>query len=133
MLDVQMFGLNPGPHLAVNVLFHILNTLLVFAVLKYLTDRVWRSAIVAALFALHPMHVESVAWAAERKDVLSAFLGLLSLMAYIRYAKAASAGWKQFMPVTVLLALALMAKPMLSLAFRAARLLAAESLEVASP
>lgn len=112
MLDVQMFGLNPGPHLAINVLFHILNTLLVFALLKNMTHRVWRSAIVAALFALHPMHVESVAWAAERKDVLSAFFGLLSLLAYIRYAKAASSSWKQFLPVTFSLALALMAKPM---------------------
>jgi protein O-mannosyl-transferase len=113
MFDVQVFGLNPGPHLAINVLLHTLNSLLVFALLKYMTQRVWRSAIVAALFALHPMHVESVAWAAERKDVLSAFFGLLSLLAYVRYAKAASPSWKQFLPVTVSLALGLMAKPML--------------------
>ncbi len=112
MLDAQMFGLNPGPHLPINVLFHILNSLLVFALLKDMTHRVWRSAMVAALFALHPMHVESVAWAAERKDVLSAFFGLLSLFAYMRYAKAASSSWKQFLPVTLSLALALMAKPM---------------------
>lgn len=112
MLDVQVFGLNPGPHLAVNLLFHILNSLLVFALFKYMTHCVWRSAIVAALFALHPMHVESVAWAAERKDVLSAFFALLSLLAYSRYAKAASSSWKPFLPVTLSLALALMAKPM---------------------
>lgn len=112
MLDAQVFGLNPGSHLAINVLLHIFNSLLVFTLLKYMTGRVWRSAIVAALFALHPMHVESVAWAAERKDVLSAFFGLLSLLAYIRYAKSAQSSWKHFLPVTVSLALALMAKPM---------------------
>jgi Flp pilus assembly protein TadD len=112
MLDVQMFGLSPGPHLAVNVFFHILNTLLVLAVLFGMTNRLWRSALVAALFALHPMHVESVAWAAERKDVLSAFFALLSLLAYIRYAQAASLNWKRFLPVPLLLALALLAKPM---------------------
>lgn len=112
MLDAEILGLNPGLHLAINVLFHLLNTLLVFASLKYITHRVWRSAMVAALFALHPMHVESVAWAAERKDVLSAFFGLLSLLAYIRYTKAGSDTWKPFLPVTLSLALALMAKPM---------------------
>jgi Flp pilus assembly protein TadD len=112
MLDAQVFGLNPGAHLAINVLFHILNSLLVFALLWRMTRHLWRSAIVAALFALHPMHVESVAWAAERKDVLSAFFGFLSLLAYVRYARAARPSWKQFLPVTVSLALALMAKPM---------------------
>lgn len=111
MLDTQLFGLNPGPHLAANVLFHILNTLLLFALLKYMTQSVGRSAIVAALFALHPMHVESVAWAAERKDVLSTFFGLLSLLAYVRYATAAPS-WKRFLPVSATLGLALMAKPM---------------------
>jgi Flp pilus assembly protein TadD len=112
ILDAQVFGLNPGAHLAVNVFLHILNSLLVFALLKNMTRRVWRSAIVAALFALHPMHVESVAWAAERKDVLSVFFALLSLVAYIRYAMAAHPSWKRFVPVTLSLALALMAKPM---------------------
>lgn len=112
MLNVEVFGISPGPHLAVNVLFHILNTLLLFAAFRHVTQRVWRSAIVAALFALHPMHVESVAWAAERKDVLSTFLALLCLLAYIRYTRAPAAGWKQFLSVTILFALALMAKPM---------------------
>lgn len=111
MLDTQIFGINPGPHLVVNVVFHILNTLLLFALLQYMTHRPWRSALVASLFALHPMHVESVAWAAERKDVLSTFFGLISMLAYVRYAKAVSS-WKQFLPVTISLALALMAKPM---------------------
>ena len=112
MLDVQMFGLSPGPHLAVNVFFHLLNTLLVLIVLLRMTNRLWRSALVAALFALHPMHVESVAWAAERKDVLSAFFALLSLLAYIRYTQSATTNWKRFLPVTLLLALSLLAKPM---------------------
>ncbi|HXU36525.1 MAG TPA: tetratricopeptide repeat protein [Blastocatellia bacterium] len=112
MFDAQVFGLSPGADLAVNVFLHTLNSLLVFTFLKNMTGRLWRSAIVAGLFALHPMHVESVAWAAERKDVLSAFFALLSLLAYIRYAKADHPSWKQFLPVTVSLALALMAKPM---------------------
>jgi Flp pilus assembly protein TadD len=112
MLDVQMFGLSPGPHLAVNVFFHLLNTLLVLVVLLRMTNRLWRSALVAALFALHPMHVESVAWAAERKDVLSAFFALLSLLAYVRYTQSAAPNWRRFLPVTLLLAFSLLAKPM---------------------
>ena len=112
MLDVQMFGIIAGPHLAVNSLFHTLNCLLVFGLFMYMTNRVWRSAIVAALFALHPMHVESVAWAAERKDVLSTFFALLSLLAYVRYARTEPKSWTQFLPTTLLLALALLAKPM---------------------
>lgn len=112
MLDIQIFGLNPGSHLAVNVVLHVLNTLLLFVLLQYMTHRPWRSALVAALFSLHPIHVESVAWAAERKDVLSTFFGLLSMLAYVRYAKASSSSWKQFLPVTLSLALALMSKPM---------------------
>jgi tetratricopeptide (TPR) repeat protein len=86
MLDVEFFGSNPaGPHL-VNVLFHLANTLLLFLLLQRLTGTLWRAAIVAALFALHPLHVESVAWVAERKDVLSSFFFLLSLCAYLHYA-----------------------------------------------
>jgi tetratricopeptide (TPR) repeat protein len=85
MLDAQLFGPGPaGPH-AVNLIFHILNTLLLFVLLRRLSGAVWRSALVAALFALHPLHVESVAWVAERKDVLSAFFFLLTLMAYGKY------------------------------------------------
>jgi len=87
MLDWQMFGPNPaGPHL-VNVGFHIANVLLLFAWLNGATGAGWRSAGVAALFAWHPLHVESVAWVAERKDVLSAFFWLLALLAYTRYAR----------------------------------------------
>src|SRR5215469_16745829 len=87
MADCQFFGTQPAGHHFVNVLFHTMNTLLLFILLKYLTGAVWRSAFVAALFAWHPLHVESVAWASERKDVLSAFFWMLSLIAYARYAR----------------------------------------------
>ena len=92
MLDCQLFGLNAGGHHLVNVLFHIANTLLLFAFLRYTTGKPWRSAAVAALFAWHPLHVESVAWIAERKDVLSAFFWLLTLLAYTRYARGGRPG-----------------------------------------
>lgn len=85
--DCQMFGLNAGGHHLVNLLFHIANTLLLFLWLTQLTGAVWRSAFVAALFAWHPLHVESVAWAAERKDVLSTFFWMLTLLAWSRYAQ----------------------------------------------
>jgi Flp pilus assembly protein TadD len=87
MLDCQLFGLNPGGHHLTNLLFHVANTLLLFLWLNQLTGALWRSAFVAALFAWHPLHVESVAWAAERKDVLSAFFWMLTLIAYTRYAR----------------------------------------------
>jgi protein O-mannosyl-transferase len=90
MLDFQLYGLNAGGHHATNVLFHIGNTVLLFVLLREMTGALWRSALVAALFALHPVHVESVAWIAERKDVLSAFFGLLCLWAYGRYRKTKS-------------------------------------------
>jgi Flp pilus assembly protein TadD len=111
MLDSQVFGLNPGAHLFVNVLIHVTNTLLLFFFLKRVTGATWRSAAVAALFALHPLHVESVAWAAERKDTLSTFFGLLCLLAYARYVERPS--WKKYTLVAVCLAFGLMAKPML--------------------
>src|SRR6266516_4529057 len=91
MLDFQLYGLKPAGHHLTNLLFHATNSLLLFLLLRGLTGAVWRSACVAALFALHPLHVESVAWVAERKDVLSAFFGLLSLLAYARYTQAAAA------------------------------------------
>ena len=86
MADCEMFGLNPGAHHLMNVLFHIANTLLLFLFLTQTTGAFWRSAFVAALFAWHPLRVESVAWAAERKDVLSAFFWLLTLIAYAKFA-----------------------------------------------
>jgi len=87
MLDCRLFGLNPWGHHLVNVLFHSLNAALVFAFLRQLTGATWRSLLVAALFAFHPLRVESVAWVAERKDVLSGFFGLLALIFYSRYAR----------------------------------------------
>ncbi len=88
MLDVQLFGKGAfGPHL-VNLLFHAVNTVLLFALFRRFTGAHWRSALLAALFALHPLHVESVAWVAERKDVLSAFFFMLTLLAYDAYARA---------------------------------------------
>ncbi|HEX2855190.1 MAG TPA: tetratricopeptide repeat protein [Opitutaceae bacterium] len=91
MLDVQWFGADPaGAHL-VNVFFHVANTLLLFLLLRRLTGALWRTVFVAALFALHPLHVESVAWIAERKDVLSSFFFLLTLCAYLHYARPSAA------------------------------------------
>jgi protein O-mannosyl-transferase len=86
MLDCQLFGMRPGWHHFTSLLFHVTNALLLFLLLKRLTGAVWRSALVAALFAFHPLHVESVAWVAERKDVLSTFFFLLTLLAYAAYA-----------------------------------------------
>src|ERR1043166_5986139 len=85
MLDVEVFGLSPGGHHLTNLCFHAANSLLLFFALQRMTGALWRSALVAALFALHPLHVESVAWIAERKDVLSSFFFMLTLLAYARY------------------------------------------------
>jgi len=85
ILDCQLFGLNARAHHFVNLLFHVANTLLLFGVFLRLTNAMWRSAFVAALFALHPLHVESVAWIAERKDVLSTFFWLLTMLAYVQF------------------------------------------------
>ena len=116
MADCQFFGLNPGAHHLVNVVFHMANTLLLFAFLRRTTGALWRSAFVAALFAWHPLRVESVAWAAERKDVLCAFFWLLTLLAYARYAarikdKLPGAG-QAYTLALVFFALALLSKPM---------------------
>src|ERR1035441_8333753 len=85
ILDCQIFGVNAGPMHLVNAALHAANAILLFLVLRLMTGAVWRSAIVAALFALHPLRVESVAWISERKDVLSAFFFLLTLLAYAKY------------------------------------------------
>jgi len=111
MIDCQFFSMNAGRHLLINALIHVANTLLLFWFLLRTTRARWPSALVAALFALHPLHVESVAWASERKDTLSTFFGLLSLIAYVRYAKAPSIS--RYTWVAILLALGLLAKPML--------------------
>jgi len=111
MADVELFGMwAPGHHL-VNLVYHILNTLLLFWFLAWTTGRHWPGAFVAALFALHPAHVESVAWAAERKDVLSTLFWMATMLAYVFYAR--RPGVLRYVLVLALLALGLMAKPML--------------------
>ena len=111
MLDCQLYGLNPLGHHWTNLLLHIGNTLLLFFILQQMTGALWQSAFVAALFALHPLHVESVAWVAERKDVLSTFFGILAIIAYYRYVKQKSV--VNYLFVFFFLCLGLMAKPML--------------------
>ncbi|MGA2070470.1 MAG: tetratricopeptide repeat protein [Sedimentisphaerales bacterium] len=111
MLNCQLFGVESGPMHVVNVLFHVANTILLFLVLARMTKGVWQSAFIAALFALHPLHVESVAWVAERKDVLGTLFWLLTMLAYARYIERPSAG--RYVVVSVLFAMGLMTKPML--------------------
>src|SRR6202030_858627 len=92
MLDCQLYGLSPGGHHLTNVLLHSANAILLFLVLRQMTGSLWRSAFVAAVFAIHPLRVESVAWVAERKDVLSAVFFMLTLGAYVHYARMPSFG-----------------------------------------
>ncbi|HEU4522377.1 MAG TPA: tetratricopeptide repeat protein, partial [Thermoanaerobaculia bacterium] len=87
MADVELFGLNAGAHLLVNAVIHAANSILVLVILTMATGYVWRSGIVAALFAIHPLHVESVAWLSERKDVLSSLFLLLTILFYLRWVK----------------------------------------------
>lgn len=110
MLDFEVYGLNPAGHHWTSVLFHIANTLLLFFLLKRMTGALWKSAFVALLFALHPLHVESVAWIAERKDVLCAFFWLLCMGAYCRYAE--RPGFGRYLFVLLFFVLGLMSKPM---------------------
>src|SRR5438045_5362890 len=130
MLDCQLFGLKPGAHHFVNVLLHSATAALLFFLLAQFTgnpsspqdesvsprrpDRtgtIWSSAFVAAVFAIHPLHVESVAWISERKDVLSGLFFSLTLVVYMRYARQPTAG--RYLMLSTLFALGLMAKPML--------------------
>jgi tetratricopeptide (TPR) repeat protein len=111
LLDYEFFGLNPAGYHAVNLLLHVGNALLLFHVLRRLTGRQWPSAFVAFLFALHPLNVESVAWAVERKTVLSSLFWMLSLWAYLRYAERPGPG--RFLVVCLAMAAGLMAKSML--------------------
>ncbi len=120
-LDVQMFGLNAGAHHAVNAILHLTNSCLAFVVFRTFTGSLWKSALVAFLFAVHPAHVESVAWVSERKDVLSTLFWLLTMLAYAWYAKSSTAEasiLKRFASpyliiVFLLFGLGLLAKPML--------------------
>jgi tetratricopeptide (TPR) repeat protein len=117
MLDCQLFGLNAGGHHFTNVLLHTIAVVLLFLVLRQMTGgptrtgSVWQSAFVAALFAIHPLHVESVAWISERKDVLSGVFFMLMLGAYVRYARQPSAA--RYITMSILFACGLMSKPML--------------------
>jgi tetratricopeptide (TPR) repeat protein len=111
MLDCNLYGLDAGGHHFTNLLFHLANALLLFLVFKSMTANLWASAFIAALFALHPLHVESVAWASERKDVLSTFFGLLTMAAYIRYVR--KSDLRSYLLTILLFALGLLAKPML--------------------
>ncbi|MBW1764803.1 MAG: glycosyltransferase family 39 protein, partial [Deltaproteobacteria bacterium] len=111
MADCELYGLNPKGHHFNNLLLHAVNTILLFIILMRMTDAIWKSAFVAALFAIHPLHVESVAWVAERKDVLSTFFMILSIGAYILYVE--NRGTIRYLTIILLFALGLMAKPML--------------------
>jgi len=110
MFDYQLHGLNAGGYHVTNLILHILSTLLLFWLFYRMTGAIWRSAFVAALFALHPLHVESVAWVSERKDVLSAFFWMLTLCLYVYYTEKPVI--KRYLPVVFSFVLALMSKPM---------------------
>jgi protein O-mannosyl-transferase len=111
MLDCHFYGVNAGWHHFTNVLLHALAATLLFVALERMTGALWRSAFVSAVFAVHPLHVESVAWIAERKDVLSALFFMLTLLAYLHYTRAPSIG--RYLTVALVVALGLMSKPML--------------------
>lgn len=114
MVDVQLFGLNPAAFHVVNVILHALNSILLFLLLERMTLMAWPSALVAACFALHPVHVESVAWISERKDVLSTLFGLVAIWFYVAYVKSDSSRKALLYTCTaLLLILGLMTKPML--------------------
>ena len=111
LLDAQLFGMNAGGFHMVNLVLHSASAVLLFLALFWMTGRAWRCLVVSAVFALHPLHVESVAWVAERKDVLSTFLEMVSLLLYLRYAERATT--KRYLLVVLGFACSLMAKPML--------------------
>ena len=111
MLDAELYGRNAGGYHLTNVILHIANTLLLFGLLNRMTGKMGRSAFVAGLFAVHPLHIESVAWVSERKDVLSTLFGMLAVWAYARYAERAQPG--RYLVVVVFFGMSLMAKAML--------------------
>ena len=112
MLDCQLFGLNAGMHHMTSLLFHTANSVLLFLVLGRMTGTLWRSAFVAALFALHPLHVEPVAWVSSRKDVLFTLFWILTMGAYLRYVREPGIG--RYMVVVICFVLGFMAKPMIA-------------------
>lgn len=109
ILDCELYGLNPMGHHWTNLLLHMANTILLFSVFKKMTGALWPSAFMAGLFAIHPLHVESVAWVSERKGVLSAFFWLLAMLTYVYYAE--RPGWKRYFLVMLGFVLGLMSKP----------------------
>jgi protein O-mannosyl-transferase len=111
LAEVELFGLDPSGYHFVNLAIHIVNTLLLFLLLRYMTSAIWRSAIVAALFAVHPLHVEPVIWISSRKDLLSTMFGFSALLAYAYYSKNIS--WRRYLLVFFSLLLGLMSKSML--------------------
>jgi tetratricopeptide (TPR) repeat protein len=111
MLDYKFFGLNPSGYHLMNLLFHILNTILLFLIFQRMTKALWQSAFVAALFAIHPLHVESVAWVTERKDVLSTFFWMLTMGAYVFYVERKT--FSRYFIILVLFTVGLMSKAML--------------------
>ncbi|MEP6705472.1 MAG: hypothetical protein ABJB34_11760, partial [Acidobacteriota bacterium] len=111
--DVQLFGPSPGMHHVVNVALHFVNSVLAFVVFRRMTGKFWASAVIAALFAAHPMHVESVAWIVERKDLLSTLFWLLAMLFYIRWTKEGAKQWAPLYLATLgMFVLGLMSKPM---------------------
>jgi protein O-mannosyl-transferase len=111
MMDCQFFGLNAGRHHLINLIFHLINSLLLYIVFKKMTKKSWQSGFVAALFALHPLHVEAVAWISERKEVLCTFFGMLTILNYLWYVR--SKNIFGFLGVILFFAFGLMSKPML--------------------
>ena len=111
MFDCQLFGVNPGAHHLVNVFFHSIAAVLLFILLAQITNSIWASAFIAAVFAIHPLRVESVAWIAERKDVLSGMFFMLTLLAYFRWTRKQTVG--RYLAMSILFACGLMSKPML--------------------
>jgi protein O-mannosyl-transferase len=112
MLDVESFGMDAGAHHVTSLVLHLCNSLLLLAVLARMTGSTGRSACVAALFAVHPLHVESVAWVSERKDVLSTLFWLLTMWAYVSYAR--KPGWRRYALVLTFFTLGLLSKPMVA-------------------
>lgn len=110
VIDYHLYGLNPGRYHLTNLIFHIINGLLLFILFKNMTHAFWQSAFIAALFALHPLHVESVAWISERKDVLSAFFSILTIFCYVFYVKRPNV--LRLTAVVLFFCFALMSKPM---------------------
>src|SRR4029077_15351786 len=115
MLDCQLFGLKPGAHHFINVLLHSASVVLLFLLLAQIspsrTGAIWSSAFVAAIFAIHPLHVESVAWISERKDVLSGLFFFLTLLAYSYYTRKPNVG--RYVMMSILCGCGLLSKPML--------------------